>query len=138
MAGPGVTITAKGPLLAKGSRALPDGVQAALQELVEIGEQHLAQMARPNPGGVFLSVAEAGPGRASTGNYRRNLHGRMTSTTAGLIDVGAVKYGPWLESGEGRGTSTRFKGYRLFGRTKDWLNKQASEVMAKHTLRRLR
>ena len=138
MAGPGVTITVKGPLLEKGSRALPDGVRAAIQDLVEIGEQHLAQMARPDPGGVFLSVAEAGPGKASTGNFRRNIHGRIISATTGVIDAGNVAYGPWLEGVSARNQRSRFKGYRMFRQTKDWLGKQTSAVMARHTLRRLR
>jgi len=100
----------------------------AVRELVELGEERLATTLSPRPRGVFLRVSDAKPGKASTGNYRRNLNSRVSGLNA-MISDGGVVYGPWLESG-GRGT--RFKGYASFRRTADWLDEKKKGVMGRH------
>ena len=102
--------------------------QAIVQEVVELGEQRLDQMLRPRPAGVYLSVGEAQKGKASTGNYRRNING-MVRDLSGLITDGGVIYGPWLEGVGSRNASTRFKGYAAFRRTAQWLEQQVPKVI---------
>lgn len=101
---------------------------AVVQELVELGEQRLASMLRPRPAGVYLSVAEAQKGKASTGNYRRNLYTRAANGVGLLTDSGVI-YGPWLEGVGTRNQTTRFKGYASFRRTAQWLQQQVRKVM---------
>lgn len=45
-----------------------------------------------------------------------------------LIHDGKVRYGPWLEGTSSRNSTTRFKGYHLFRRTRTWLRKAATPV----------
>lgn len=128
-----VTVTVKGPLFdGRFSPILRQGMQAAIENLVKLGEQRLDQMLRPRPGGVYLSVVEAQPGKASTGHYRRNVHGRVDNLY-GLITDGGVVYGPWLEGIGSRNQTTRFKGYASFRRTGEWLQQQVPKVVAFHT-----
>ena len=99
-----------------------------LRRMVEMGEEKLGQVLRPRPGGVFLSVTQARRGKASTGNYRRNISGRVTRDRGIVTDGGRVVYGPWLEGEGSRNKTTRFKGYRSFRNTATWLNERARGV----------
>ena len=125
----GLVIT--GPLSKQPQVVLDRVTRAAVKELVELGEERLNKMLRPRPGGVFLTVAEAGKGQASTGHYRRSLDAKAQMLTGYIYD-GDVIYGPWLEGTGRRNKTTRFKGYGSFRRTRDWLNKQAPRVLAEH------
>ena len=102
-----------------------------VRELVQLGEERLAEMLKPRPAGVYLSVAEALKGQASTGNYRRNLQTRVEGLH-GRIDDGGVIYGPWLEAGR---DGTRFRGYASFRRTGQFLEDKRRDVMEAHALR---
>lgn len=107
------------------------GIQNSMQELTEQGEQMLGTLLRPRPAGVYLSVAEAKPGRASTGNYRRNISGSVSQLRA-VISDGGVVYGPWLEGVGSRNQSTRFKGYFSFRRTASYLSGIAAQTIEKN------
>jgi hypothetical protein len=80
---------------------------------------------------VYLSVQEAGPKRASTGNYRRNISTTITGLNAVITDGGVI-YGPWLEGVSSRNTTTRFKGYASFRRVGQWVEKQQMRVLRAH------
>ena len=110
------------------------GIQNGIQELVELGEQRLDEMLRTRPAGVYLSVAEAKKGHASTGHYRRNVNGRV-ERLHGLITDGGVIYGPWLEGVSSRNAATRFKGYASFRRTGQYLERLAPIVLEKQIRR---
>jgi len=121
----------------KTSKVFHQARRATIRELVERGEQELdTAYLLPKPRGKFLSIGEAGKGKASTGNYRRNVHGKVRSigpNTVGKIHDSGVVYGPWLEGTSSRNQTTRFKGYASFRRVKQWLEKGiASRVMKKH------
>jgi len=120
-------ITKKGPLFSTGKTQVRRGVQGIVQTMVDAGEQRLDTMLRPRPGGVYLSVAEAQKGKASTGHYRRNVHGKVTNLH-GRIDDGGVVYGPWLEGVGTRNQTTRFKGYASFRRTAQYLQKNFRRI----------
>lgn len=124
-----VRIDADGPLFRGANGILDRHLNAAVQALVEAGEQHLDELLRPRPPGVYLSVAEARRGQASTGHYRRSVHGRV-SGHHGVIDDSGVVYGPWLEGVSPRNVTTRFKGYSAFRRTSQWMERQAKQIIA--------
>ena len=133
---PEVTIHSTGPLFDGRAKPIIDSVMRdTIKTVVEQGVERLNEQARPRPGGVFLSVQEAQRGKASTGNYRRNIQGQ-TQGLQGRIDDGNVVYGPWLEGTGSRNAGTRFKGYAMFRRTEQWLQKQVPGVL-RHTANRL-
>jgi len=124
-----------GPLFTGRARATAiRAIKGGVRELVENGEQRLDQMLRPRPMGVFLSVAEAQRGKASTGNYRRNVNAKFQGLQA-RIDDGGVVYGPWLELGR---AGTRFRGYASFRRTRDFLDKEKKAVFRRHIAKAVR
>ena len=135
-----VRLQIRGALLERGgSRALRFFEEAArdtVRDLVEAGEQRLDRILRPRPAGVYLSVAEAAPGRASTGNYRRNINGRVRGLE-GEINDGGVVYGPWLEGFSSRNSSTRFKGYMSFRKTGEWLERVEAPRATRRNAERL-
>ena len=67
-------------------------------------------------------------GRAH-GNFQENLHvlqqGPVARIPAPMIS--GVTWGPWLEGTSKRNESTRFKGYHLFRKTRQELQKRAPE-----------
>jgi len=111
--------------------------QDAVTEVMEAGEQRLDEHFRPRDGGprgVFLTIAQAAKGKASTGNYRRNVNGIARGLRA-RIDDGRVIYGPWLENGRG---GTRFRGYHVWRTVRQWLRKQTRPIARKHVRRWIR
>lgn len=132
-----IGVRISGPLFKNATGALNQAVGDSVQMLMEKGEQRLDAMLRQRPAGVFLSAAEARPGKASTGHYRRNLHGTRNGLQA-TIDDNRVVYGPWLEGISSRNQRSRFKGYASFRRTADWLNKMAKDIFIKAILKVLR
>ena len=136
-----ITIKFKGPLLTgKGSGIVKDEAGKAVQELVELGEEHLNELGRRRPAGVFLTAAQAGgEKRASQGNWRRFLSSEVFGLR-GVINDGKILYGPWLEGTSSRNRTTRFKGYAMFRRTLQWLEGQRGRVadkMLRRIVRRL-
>lgn len=127
-----IRVDAVGPIFrGMATQAVERGLENGVKQLVELGEERLAMMLRTRPAGVYLSVAEAGKGRASTGNYARNVHG-VVSHLHGLITDSGVVYGPWLEGVSGRNATTRFKGYASFRRVGQSLQKDAPDVLERH------
>ena len=136
MTKPAIDVEFRGPLFnnRKSGSIVNNATHNAITELVQLGEQRLDQVLRPRPMGVFLSVTEAGKGKASTGNYRRNVQG-MVRELKGLITDGGMVYGPWLESGR---AGTRFRGYASFRKVGDWLNTKAKDVLQNHVTKAVR
>jgi hypothetical protein len=128
---PGIDVEISGPLFKKGAKITRNAMEDAVQELVELGEDRLNEVLRPRPAGLYLSAQQARPGKASTGNYRRNVQGESEGLK-GRIDDGGVIYGPWLEGTSSRNQSTRFKGYGAFRLTGQWLEKKSDDVLEKH------
>ncbi len=132
---PGIVtkVEMKGPLFNPNSqRILRQAASGVIRELVDLGMARLAQTLRPRPAGVYLSVSQARPGQASTGNYRRHLHQWQRELHA-FIGDGGVVYGPWLEGTSSRNQSSRFKGYASFRRTAQWMRGQIPRLSKKHS-----
>jgi hypothetical protein len=131
-----IEVKARGPLFDRSNANLMrKTIERTVRQVVEEGEEHIAGLLRPRPSGVYLSFAEAKKGQASTGNYRR----RMNTSTRGLtgkISDGGVEYGPWLEGTSSRNQSTHFKGYHVYRRTVQWLNRvRVAKILNKHMRR---
>lgn len=127
-----INVKASGPIFdGKAPAVITKAGEDTVTEAVELGMEHLGELLRPRPSGVYLSVAEAQKGHASTGNYRRNLHD-VVQSLHGRIDDSSVVYGPWLEGVSSRNESTRFKGYASFRRTKDWLEARMPAILKKN------
>jgi hypothetical protein len=139
-----VDVTTQGPLFTgMAAREMKKAVQGGIRELVQKGEQRLAEQLRPRPAGVYLSVAEAQSGitragkpysNASTGNYRRNISTKFKSMGA-IVHDGGVVYGPWLEGLSSRNDTTRFKGYGVYRKTASELQKISRGIMEAHARR---
>ena len=106
---------------------------AMVQSVVQLGEERLTLMARPRPGGVFLAVHQAKRGHASVGNFRRTINAETRELHA-RISTNSI-YGPWLEGVSSRNDQTRFKGYAMFRRTREWLQGQVPQVVRVHMAR---
>ena len=134
----GVTVTTRGPFFSpRRSKILDDGITAGIQDLVEQGQDRINSMARIRPAGVFLTVEQAGRRKASKGNYKRNISS-FVRRLHGVIHDGDVIYGPWLEGTSSRNQTTRFKGYGMFRKTRDWLQRRAKSVVEPHIRRAMR
>ncbi len=130
---PGIVtkVEMKGPLFRPNSqRILRQAASGVMRELVDLGMARLAQTLRPRPAGVYLSVSQARPDQASTGNYRRHLHQWQRELHA-FIGDGGVVYGPWLENGD---QATRFRGYASFRRVAQWMRGQIPRLAKKHSV----
>ena len=135
-----ITVTRKGPIFSpKAPRELQIVGNKVVQNLVELGEEHISQLARPRPSGVFLSVSQAQKGQASKGHYSRSVQGEARGMR-GEISLGqpAVIYGAWLEGTSTRNKTTRFKGYGIFRKTTTWLQGQVKGVLKQHMSRAMR
>ena len=126
-----MTVESRGPIFDKRGKNIVKQVSSKfIQRMVELGEQRLDEMLKPRPAGVYLSVQEARPNRATTGNYRRNVSGRVQGMT-GIISDGKVVYGAWLEGTSSRNAASQFKGYASFRKTKDWMQKHVVVIRKK-------
>jgi hypothetical protein len=126
----GMKVTHTGPLFKKGEKIIKGMTEQFAQRLMELGEQRLDTVLTPRPRGVYLSVQQVAKGKASTGNYRRNVIGKRQGLEAIITDSGVV-YGPWLEFGSRSGG--RFKGYHAFRQTGEWLKKQMKSEAKNYT-----
>ena len=99
-------------------------VAEAVQETMEMGEGRLTEQFSSRPRGVFLSVQQAQPGKATTGHYSRNINGVRRGLRARIDDSGVI-YGSWLEIGR---VGTRFKGYAVWRKTRQFLRKASKQI----------
>ena len=132
----GMTVEATGPLFKQGNKIVAGVTEKLVTRMMELGEQRLDIVLRPRdtPPGVFLTIAQAQPGMASQGDYRRGIHGTPQGLRARIDDSDSL-YGPWLEVGGGA-----FRGYAAFRKTKEWLDGQVDKEgrdFMKHYIRKL-
>ena len=134
-----LTVKVSGPFFRLGPKPVLDSLHAAIQETVSTGERELVTMAQPRErGGVFHSGAYAAAhGYRHTGHYARSINGRMVGSLNGVISDSGVTYGAWLEGVSSRNQATRFKGYAMFRRTRDKLQKLGGEILNRHVRKEL-
>ncbi len=127
----GIRVEKRGPLFdGRGGTIVRREVGRMVPGLGEVGEERLSEQARPRPAGVYLAITDARPGKASTGNYRRNISS-VVRNLIGRITDGGVIYGPWLEGISSRNQRTRFKGYAMFRRVAGWMRAQQPRLARK-------
>lgn len=71
-----------------------------------------------------------------TGNLRRSVAGERRGALNAIVATNTV-YGPWIEGVSARNQTTRFKGYAMFRRTRQALQKMVPRLLIKHLRRRL-
>ena len=121
-----VRVTLKGPLLTGQAPAIiRDTLKAATSDLVGEGERRVKLQLFPGHGLV-------------TGHYRRSIHGEVLSSFNGVINDSNVVYGPWLEGVGSRNQQTRFKGYAMFRRATQQLEKIKGAVVQKRVSQAIR
>jgi hypothetical protein len=123
-----------GPLFKIGGPGLEREMNKAVTELIQMGEERIVEMARPQSAGEFLRAGMVGAGgtvvtreKESKGNYRKNLSTTPSKNFNAKI-FQPVKYAHWLEGTGSRNRTTRFKGYFIFRQTKDWLNTKSTDI----------
>lgn len=109
------------------SGALADGrAEDAIGEWQERTSQALADEAMKLLGDFPMDKS----GR-STGAFRSSLQERRKSQSDVSIPgmrIRGVTWGPWLEGTTQRNRSTKFRGYRLFAKTRAELDNMATEI----------
>lgn len=129
MAEVSAVVTLKGPIFERNVPQLQKATNQIVDKLAQMGEQRLDLVLRPRPKpGVYLTTIQAGGIKyASKGTYRSGVHSIVKGLSATITDGGVV-YGPWLEGTSSRNKTTRFKGYKAFRKTKQWLQKEAKAM----------
>ena len=121
MATPGITISKTGPLLAPDvSETLKRGIRSGLFDVA-------AEIV-----GTVQEQLYAGHGWV-TGRLRGSIGARQFSdlgyeVTSGAITGQPVVYAYWVETGQRRGSQTRFRGHHMFKRTADKWNNNGSRI----------
>jgi len=138
----GFKTTTTGPLFApdRARKIIRDAAQGAVKETIDNVSEHLSEMLRSRSGGgVYKNPSEVRPKQKSRGHFARKVQNskRIGNLTA-KIDDGEVVYGPWLEGVSSRNRATRFKGYRMFRRTKQWVDKKLPKIVEAHMKKAIR
>lgn len=108
------------------SGPIADGsATTALREWLDASKKDVADQAVDKLRAVRMDRT----GRA-TGHYQGMIRSRLVTFNDLLID-NPVIYGPWLEGTSKRNESTRFKGYKLWRRTKLQMARQAPSIAEK-------
>ena len=112
-----VQVRLRGPVLnGQAPPIIKEALKGAIGDLVGEGERKVKLQLFPGHGLV-------------TGNYRRSVHGEVSSSLHGRIHDSNVVYGPWLEGVSSRNQQTRFKGYAMFRNARQQLDKIAVAVL---------
>ncbi len=97
-----VDVSLNGPFFkANAMTVITDAVDKGIEDTVAEGER------------AVKAELYSGHG-VDTGHYRRSVHGEMVKSLHGVIHDSNVIYGPWLEGVSSRNQTTRFKGYAMF------------------------
>lgn len=119
----------RGPVLnGQAPPIIKEALKGAIGDLTAEGERKVKLQLFPGHGLV-------------TGNYRRSIHGEVSSSFHGRIHDSSVVYGPWLEGVSSRNQRTRFKGYAMFRNARQQLDRIARAVLqnrVSQALQRLR
>lgn len=93
-----------------------EAVQKTVADLTIEGERQVKLQLTPGHG-------------VESGHYSRSVHGEMTASMHGIITDSNVVYGPWLEGVGSRNRTTRFKGYAMFRKAYQQLEKLAGKIL---------
>lgn len=120
MAGVGIGFSSKvtlvGPLFDRGPERFRDAVRDVTQDLVERAES------------MVKAQLYTGHGLIS-GHLRRSIAGEMKGPLSGVVATKVV-YGAWIEGVSTRNEKTRFKGYAMFRKSAQALDKMAPRLLS--------
>ena len=114
----GVRIVTSGALFRLGGGPISKAIEDAIIDIVARGEELVKEQLKPGHGLV-------------TGHYRRSIHGELEDSRHGVIHDNKVIYGPWLEGTSSRNASTRFKGYSMFRRARQQLDREKNDIVSR-------
>lgn len=113
-----INVTVSGPLFdGQAQLAVRDWLDATKREVADMGVRELD------------AIVMDATGRG-TGHYQSMITTRVVRYNDVLI-TDPVQYGPWLEGVSKRNSSTRFKGYHLWRRTRQRLRRDFKDVAEK-------
>lgn len=105
-------------------RAIARALDDTLQDVTERGESITKRQLVPGHGLV-------------TGTLRRSIAGQVVNSRQTLVKTDVV-YGAWIEGTSDRNKTTRFKGYRMFRKAAQALDRSWPRLLRKHLRRRMR
>ncbi|MCH7953871.1 MAG: hypothetical protein IIC25_08280 [Chloroflexi bacterium] len=120
-----VDIVTTGALFRLGGAPLDAAIKASIVDIVARGEELVKRQLYVGHGVV-------------SGHYRRSIHGVLQDSRHGLIHDSNVIYGSWLEGTSSRNQTTRFKGYSMFRRATQQLNREKGRIVNGHIARAAR
>ena len=120
-----VDIVTTGALFRLGGAPLDAAIKGSIVDIVALGEELVKRQLYPGHGLV-------------TGFYRNNIHGVLKDSRHGLIHDSNVIYGSWLEGTSSRNETTRFKGYSMFRRATQQLNRETGRIVNENIARAVR
>jgi hypothetical protein len=113
-----INVIVSGPLFdGRADAAVRDWLDATKREIADMGVKELDAIVMDKTG-------------RGTGHYQSQITTRVVSYNDVLI-TDPVIYGPWLEGTSKRNSSTRFKGYHLWRRTRLRLRRTFKDVAQK-------
>ena len=113
-----VNVSVSGPLFdGTAEVAVTQWLDQSKKDVADLGVQEIQRRAQ--------KFNRSGRG---TGHYASVINTRLVSDNNQLVNDGGIVYGPWLEGSSKRNSSTRFKGYHQFRRTRTRLRKLFGEV----------
>ena len=115
---PGVSVITSGPLFRLGGKPIEDAIDKAVIDILARGEELVTLDLYPGHGVI-------------TGQYRRGVRGERTRARHGVIHDSKAVQGSWLEGTSSRNKSTRFKGYAMFRRARQQLDRERDGITAK-------
>lgn len=107
-----------GPIWAGGAARVVDWTEDLVREGTEEGDRRVSAVLRPGRG-------------VQTGRFRSQIQGKMLDRRNGGLTDRDPAVGSWLEGNSRRNRRTRFKGYRMYRKTRGalqrWLTRRARE-----------
>lgn len=111
-----IWVDASGPLFdGQAEQAIRDWMDAVKKEVGELGVRKLDTFDMDKTG-------------RATGRYQSEVRYEVVGRYNDVLISDPVVYGPWLEGVSERNRSTRFKGYHLWRKTRQYLRDSAQDV----------
>jgi|TARA_R110000751_G_scaffold97232_2_gene189236 hypothetical protein len=123
--GMGIHVVTSGPFFTGATqRQIEHALRDTLQDVTERGESITKRQLFPGHGFV-------------TGTLRRSIAGEVINSRNTLVKTNVV-YGAWIEGTSRRNATTRFKGYHMFRKATQSLNRSWPRLLSRHLGRRRR
>ena len=120
-----INATVRGPFFdGRTKRAISMALQDTLQDVTERGESIVKRQLFPGHGMV-------------TGTLKRSIAGEVVNSLRAFVSTNVV-YGGWIEGTSRRNQTTRFKGYSMFRKARQALNRSWPRLLQRHLRRRMR